>query len=271
VTVRQSRSTRLTVVKLGGELLENASRLRKLTLALAKRSSQEPIVIVHGGGREVDADMAKHGIVKSSVDGLRITNKETLPIVVGVLAGRVNTQLVAALVYAGASAVGLTGADGALVPVRRVKAYRTSSGNKVDLGYVGSPKKTGRPNLLFDLLKHNHLPVVASVSSGPRGQLFNVNADTLASNLAIRLGARQLLIAGSTAGVLDGTGKTIPEIDGNTITRLIKQGNASAGMVAKLQACRSALQNGVAAVSIVNGRSSPEKLFKRKADTTIIT
>ena len=83
--------------------------------------------------------------------------------------------------------------------------------------------------------------------------------------------ARQLLIAGSTAGVLDGTGKTIPEIDGNTITRLIKQGNASAGMVAKLQACRSALQNGVAAVSIVNGRSSPEKLFKRKADTTIIT
>lgn len=271
MTVRQFRRTRLTVVKLGGELLENASHLRKLSLALAKRSSQGPVVIVHGGGREVDADMAKHGIVKSSVDGLRITNKETLPIVVGVLAGRVNTRLVAALVYAGASAVGLTGADGALAPVRRAKAYQTSSGTAVNLGYVGTPTKTGHPNLLFDLLKHDHLPVVASVSSGPRGQLFNVNADTLASNLAIRLGAQQLLIAGSTAGVLDRAGKTIPVIDRNTITRLIREGNASAGMVAKLRACRSALLNGVTAVSIVNGRNSPEKLFERKASTTIVT
>jgi len=271
VTVRQLRQARPTVVKLGGELLENTSHLRKLSLTLAERSSQGPVVIVHGGGREVDADMAKHGIIKNSVDGLRITDKKTLPIVVGVLAGRVNTRLVAALVYAGASAVGLTGADGALAPVRRAKSYQASSGKAVNLGYVGTPTKTGQPNLLFDLLKHDHLPVVASISSGPRGQLFNVNADTLASSLAIRLGAQQLLIAGSTAGVLDRSGKTIPVLDGKTITRLIGEGNASAGMVAKLLACRSALQNGVAAVSIVNGRRSPEQLFAQKATSTKVT
>ena len=116
-----------TVVKLGGELLEDTRRLRGLARALVDEASRGPVVVIHGGGREVDAEMARLGISKRSVDGLRITDAATLDVVVGVLAGRVNTRLVAAIGAAGGSAVGLTGADGG---VARVTRARTLSGDR---------------------------------------------------------------------------------------------------------------------------------------------
>lgn len=235
-------------------MLEDARRLRRLALALARIAVRSPLVVVHGGGREIDADMVRLGIQKRMVDGLRITDTATLDVVVGVLAGRVNTRLVAAVCAAGASAVGLTGADGTIVQVRRARRYRSVDGTYVDLGFVGQPVGDNHPTLLLDLYTAGYVPVVASIGTDARGRLFNVNADTLAGNLATRLGARQLIIAGGTAGVLDASGRTIPKVDDAMIDHLITGGQAGAGMIAKLLACRTAGLNGVTDVTIVDGR-----------------
>lgn len=259
-----------TVVKLGGELLEERTRLRRIARALADVARREPLVVVHGGGREVDVEMARLGIPKRAVDGLRITDGATLDVVAGVLAGRVNTRLVAALGAAGASAVGLTGADGGLAPVRREHRYRAANGTAVDLGFVGRPFGTGRPALLVDLLAAGHVPVVASLSAAAGGQVVNVNADTLAGALAARLAARRLVIVGGTAGVLDADGRTIPQVDGRGIDALIAEGQASAGMVAKLLACRAALRGGAGAVAIVDGRRPGRGMFDRASGTDVV-
>ncbi len=257
------------VIKLGGELLEEPGRLRRLARALADVADREPLVVVHGGGREVDAEMARHGIRKQAVDGLRITDGPTLDVVTGVLAGRVNTRLVAALVAAGAGAVGLTGADGGLARVRRERRYQAADGTRIDLGFVGRPVGTEPPALLIDLLAAGYVPVVASLGAGAGGQIFNVNADTLAGFLAARLGARRLVIAGGTAGVLDAQERTIPTVDDGGIDALIGGGQASAGMVAKLLACRTALAGGAGEVAIVDGRKARRGMFDRAAGTVV--
>lgn len=258
-----------TVIKLGGELLETPARLRGLARALADVASSEPLVVVHGGGREVDAEMARLGIEKQAVDGLRITDAATLDVVAGVLAGRVNTRLVAALGVAGARAVGLTGADARLAPVRRERRYRAADGRSVDLGYVGRPIGEDRPALLIDLLAAGYTPVVASLSAAAAGQVLNVNADTLAGDLAARLAARRLLIAGSTPGVLDEAGRTIPALDDAGIDTLISGGQASAGMVAKLLACRAALAGGAGEVAIVDARRPRRGMFEQAVGTQL--
>ena len=258
-----------TVIKLGGELLETPARLRGLARALAEVAAREPLVVVHGGGREVDAEMARLGIEKQAVDGLRITDAATLDVVAGVLAGRVNTRLVAALGVAGAAAVGLTGADARLAPVRRERRYRAADGRSVDLGHVGRPIGEGRPALLVDLLAAGYTPVVASLSAAAAGQVLNVNADTLAGDLAARLAARRLLIAGSTAGVLDEAGRTIPALDDAGIDTLISGGQASAGMVAKLLACRAALAGGAGEVAIVDARRPRRAMFEQAVGTQL--
>ena len=261
---------RPTVVKLGGELLEDPPRLGRLAGALADIAHREPLVVVHGGGREVDAEMARLRIPKRAVDGLRITDGPTLDVVAGVLAGRVNLRLVAALGAAGASAVGLTGADGHLARVRRERRYRAADGSEVDLGFVGRPVGTGPPALLLDLLAAGHVPVIASLGAGAAGQIFNINADTLAGFVAARLGARRLVVAGGTDGVLDAAGRTIPAVDDCRIDALIGGGEASAGMVAKLLACRAALAGGVAAVAIVDGRQPRRGMFDRGGGTAVV-
>ena len=204
------------MVKLGGELLERPDDLRQIAGGITRLASRFAVVVVHGGGREIDSALAAAGIPKQQVDGLRVTDSRTLDVVVSVLAGAINTRLVAALRGAGASPVGLTGADAAVATVRRAAPISTVSGARVDLGLVGSPIANGGPRLLTDLLSHRYLPVVACVGATRQGQLLNVNADTLASHLAALLRARRLVIAGGTAGVLDDGGRTdrAPESEG---------------------------------------------------------
>jgi acetylglutamate kinase len=222
-----------------------------------------PLLVVHGGGREIDAECARRGIAKQVADGLRVTDPGTLDAVVAVLAGTVNTRLVAALVAAGVPAVGLTGADASSVPVERAAPHRAVDGRLVDLGLVGEPRAQGAPRLLADLLALGYVPVVACLASDAAGQLYNVNADTLAGHLAAAMGARRLLVAGATAGVLDGHGRTLPTLSVGAIDALVASGTASAGMVAKLAACRRALDGGVAEVAIVDGREPASLLALR--------
>ena len=260
-----------TLIKLGGELIEEPRQLRRIARALVEAVTDEPIVVVHGGGREVDAEMARLGITKRTVDGLRITDAETLDVVVSVLAGRVNTRLVAAIGAAGGSAVGLTGVDAGITRVRRAKRYRAVDGSAIDLGLVGVPKgTTAPPKLVTDLTRQGHIPVVASIGCDARGRLYNVNADTLAGDLAPRIGAKRLIVAGMTAGVLDPSGRTIPVIDDKALIALIRERQANAGMVAKLFACQEASILGVKRVVIVDGRTNfLDK--KEKTGMTIVT
>lgn len=242
------------VVKFGGELLEDPKHLSTLTTALAKLSRRTALVVVHGGGREIDAALARVGIVKRQVDGLRITDEPTLDIVVGVLAGLINTRLVAALGAAGVHAVGLTGADAGIGEVQPASLHMSAGGTTVDLGRVGEPVGRERPALLEDLCKRGYVPVVASIGASRDGRLFNVNADTLAAHLAARLKSPRLVIAGATAGVLNASGGTIDDLTFDGIAAMVRSGGASAGMIAKLAACRSAVEHGAHEVFVADGR-----------------
>lgn len=244
------------VLKLGGELVEDPARLGPLARAVARLGSRVPLVVVHGGGREIDAALAEAGLEKRQVDGLRITDAPTLRVVVGVLAGAVNTRFVAAINAEGGAAVGLTAADAGVTRVGKARAHRTTAGGYVDLGLVGQPLPGPAPALLATLTGAGFVPVVASIGATRRGDLLNVNADTLAGHLAARMGARRLVVAGGTPGVLDEAGVTIATLNRAGIARVIRSGTASAGMVAKLRACDGALAGGVAEVVIADGRDA---------------
>lgn len=242
------------LVKFGGELLESRERLTATAATMARLARKLPLVIVHGGGREIDASLARMGIEKRQVDGLRITDEATLEVVVGVLAGVVNTKLVAALNAAGAHAVGLTGADAGVGRVKPAPPHQSTAGVAVDLGRVGIPADKEPPRLLIDLCRKGYVPVVSSIGASREGELFNVNADTLAAHLAGRLKSPRLVIAGATAGVLERDGSTIGDMTLKDIDALVESGGATAGMVAKLAACREAVRNGTREVFIADGR-----------------
>jgi acetylglutamate kinase len=242
------------VLKFGGELLEEPQRVAALASTIARLSRKTPLVIVHGGGREIDAALARAGIAKRQVDGLRITDEPTLEVVVGVLAGLVNTRFVAALGAAGVPAVGLTGADAGVGRARPAPPHVSTDGATIDLGRVGEPTGREKPVLLVDLCRKGYVPVVSSIGASRDGELLNVNADTLAAHLAGRLKSPRLIIAGATAGVLERDGSTIADMAFRDIEALVASGGATAGMVAKLGACRGAIENGAREVFVADGK-----------------
>jgi len=254
-------TVRPLVVKFGGELLEDPVHLANVVSAIATIACDgKSLVIVHGGGKEIDAALKVAGIEKKQVDGLRVTDDATLEVAVAVLAGAINTRFVAALGAASVAAVGLTGADaktGLADPAPPHRAENGSNaGRTIDLGRVGSPAADADMRLLETLVAHAFVPVIACIAVGRDGRLLNVNADTLAGHLAARLRARRLVVAGATPGVLDRNGATLTTLDAGAIADLVNDGTASAGMIAKLRACEHALNNGVDDVIIVDGRKA---------------
>ena len=257
---------RATVLKLGGELLEDAAALRVAAEAIAALASNGPVAVVHGGGRAIDADLKARGQSPRFVDGLRVTDAETLDTVVAVLAGRINTAFVAALVSAGVKAVGLTGADAAIGLSTLAPPLQTTAGTVADLGLVGVPRSDAPARLLSDLLQLGYVPVVASIGVAADGGLLNVNADTLAAHHARAIGAPQLIIAGKTPGVFDAAGATCPRLSAGEARAMVAAGTAREGMVAKLTACLEALDGGVQTIRIVDGRAGG---YEAAAGTTI--
>lgn len=245
------------VLKLGGELLETLPQRQRIAGLASVLSGTRPLVVVHGGGRAIDAELTRRKIAPKKVDGLRITDADTLDAVVAVLAGSANTDLVAALVGAGVNAVGLTGVDAGFGRARRTQAHVSTTGAVVDLGFVGDPAQAD-PSLLQLLVAHGYVPVVASLGyaaddTSP-GQILNVNADVMACRIAAAFDECDLVIAGGTPGVLDDAGETIPMLDPAGIDAVIASGTATAGMVAKLSSCRTALMAGVATIRLIDGR-----------------
>lgn len=243
----------ITVLKLGGELLEDRAAMIAAAGGIATLAASGSVVVVHGGGRAIDQDLRARGKSPQFVDGLRVTDEDTLATVVGVLAGRINTSFVAALAASGVRAVGLTGADGGTALCRRAPALQATSGASVDLGLVGLPEEDGG-RLLEDLLSLDYVPVLASIGVTQSGELLNVNADVLAAHVARTIRANRLIIAGSTPGVFDAGGRNCPVLDIDRATAMVDAGTARDGMVAKLRACLDALGSGVKDVRIVDGR-----------------
>ena len=247
--------TRPLVIKFGGELIEDRAHLATAVGALSTiAAAGAPLVVVHGGGKEIDAALKVAGIEKRQVDGLRITDEPTLDVVVSVLAGAVNTRFVAALNAAGVRGVGLTGADALCGLSAVAPPHRSVDGRLVDLGRVGLPEEDADIQVMHTLTGGGFVPVVACIGIGRDGRLLNVNADTFAGHLAARLGACRLVIAGTTPGVLNDEGATLPVLGADAIGRLVGNGTATAGMIAKLRACDGALAQGVDDVVIVDGR-----------------
>ncbi|MGH9204406.1 MAG: acetylglutamate kinase, partial [Vicinamibacterales bacterium] len=220
-SVRKTTPRRPIVLKLGGELLEERARLNAMARLIARIAKRQPLVVVHGGGKEIDAALEQASIPKHQVDGLRITDESTLQVVIAVLAGSINTRLVAAINAAGGQAVGLTGADAGVGPVKAARPHRATNGELVDLGLVGEPVGNGRVPLVETLYGNRFVPVVACIGASRDGRLFNVNADALAGALAARLNARRLVVAGATAGVLNSDGETLSALDVEDVDRLV--------------------------------------------------
>jgi len=245
----------ITILKLGGELLEDAAAMHAAARGIASLRAGGPVVVVHGGGRAIDADLKARGKSPTFVDGLRVTDEDTLDTVVGVLAGRINTAFVAALAAAGVKAVGLTGADGPIGRASLAPPLETTTGARADLGLVGVPDAGAPMTLVTDLVALGYVPVIASIGMTPDGELLNVNADVLAAHLAKGIGAARLIIGGKTAGVFDAAGQTCTRLDESSARRMVGAGTARDGMVAKLGACLDAIAGGVAEVRIVDGRA----------------
>ena len=244
-----------TILKLGGELLEDAAAMRLAAEAIAALREIGPVAVVHGGGRAIDADLKARGKAPTFADGLRVTDADTLETVVSVLAGRINTAFVAALGAAGVKAVGLTGADAGIGLSTVAPPLTTTAGTTADLGLVGAPSPDAAPDLVTDLLALGYVPVVASIGLTRDGALLNVNADVLAAHLAKAIGASRLIIGGKTAGVFDAAGNTCGRLDEEAARAMVAAGTARDGMVAKLGACLDAIAGGVEEVRIVDGRA----------------
>lgn len=232
------------LVKLGGTLLDSETSRHRLAGELAAAASTGlRLVVVHGGGKQMTRFLAERGVESKFVDGLRVTTPETLDAVLKVLAGTVNQELVAALVAAGARAVGLTGVDDCLTEAEPMNPA---------LGAVGRPVRS-HPELLELLTAHGFLPVVACVAGDRRGRIYNVNADQMAAACAAGFGVDKILFLTDVAGVMNGNKEILPVLSVAASRALIEQGVATGGMQAKLNAALEALGRGVGQVVIAPG------------------
>ena len=231
------------LVKLGGTLLDEDATRERLARQIAAISRALPLVVVHGGGRQMTRYLAERGIESRFIDGLRVTTPAVLDAVVKVVAGSVNRQLVATLNRAGARAVGISGIDAGLVEADQMDPA---------LGSVGRVTRAD-PALLDALLTGGFLPVVACVAGDREGRFYNVNADRMAVACAVAFGADQLIFLTDVAGVLDAAKCLVPRLTMARSESLIAAGIATGGMLAKLNAAHSALRQGVPQVRICAG------------------
>ncbi|KAK9288639.1 hypothetical protein L1049_017099 [Liquidambar formosana] len=206
-------------------------------------------VFVHGGGPEINHWLSRLGIESIFRDGLRVTDSSTIEIVTMVLVGKVNKHLVALINKAGATAVGLSGLDGRLFTAR-------PKPNSAQLGFVGDVARVD-PTILRPLIENNHIPVIASVAADENGQSYNINADTVAGELAAALGAEKLILLTDVPGILenrDDPGSLVKEIGIKGVKKMMEEGKIAGGMIPKVNCCVRSLAQGVRTASIIDGR-----------------
>jgi len=246
------------VVKYGGHAMgsEQVARDFARDIVLLEQAGLNPVV-VHGGGPQISEMLQRLGIKSEFAAGHRITDEASVEVVEMVLAGSINKQLVGFINAEGGRAVGLSGKDGRMLIAK--KATRTvydpdSAIEKVvDLGFVGEPEKVDT-TVLDQIIKADIIPVLAPVAASADGGTFNVNADTFAGAIAGALGATRLLLLTDVPGILDKNKNLIEEIDVEGIRHLIADGTITGGMIPKVETCIYALERGVEAVVIMDGK-----------------
>ena len=246
------------VIKYGGHAMgeEKLAQNFARDIVLLKQIGINPVV-VHGGGPQIGAMLERLKIQSSFVDGLRVTDAETVEVVEMVLAGKINKEIVTAINRAGGVAVGLSGKDGNLVVARkltRTKRDPSSNIEKVlDLGYVGEPDRIN-PEILQTFRNSDIIPVIAPVGVGHDGETYNINADTVAGAIAAAAKASRLYLLTDVAGVLDKAGELIQDMTVSRVAELKSNGTISGGMLPKVETCVTAVEGGVEAAVILDGR-----------------
>ncbi|MFG1351192.1 acetylglutamate kinase [Xanthobacter autotrophicus] len=244
----------IVVVKYGGHAIsgEEGARTFAQDIVLLEQSGVNPVV-VHGGGPQIGAMLAKLGIKSEFAAGLRITDKATVEIVEMVLAGSINKQIVGFINEAGGKAIGLCGKDGNMVRARKANRVMVDGETPVDLGFVGEPD-TVDTTVLDQILGRELIPVLAPVAAAVDGGTYNVNADTFAGAIAGALGAKRFLLLTDVPGVLDKNKQLLPRLTIAQVRELIADGTISGGMIPKVETCIYALEKGVEGVVILDGK-----------------
>ena len=252
------------VIKYGGHAMGETAVAKQFAadVVLLKLMGVNPVV-VHGGGPQISAMLDKAGVRSSFVDGLRVTDADTMQVAEMVLSGAVNKEIAHLITMAGKGAdvrgVGLSGKDAGLLTVEKTRRTRRDPDSmiehEVDLGYVGEPTNVD-PKLILRMLESDAdwVPVIAPIGVAEDGQTYNVNADTVAGALAGALKAKRMLLLTDVEGVRGADGQLIRQMTVADARRLIDEGVASGGMIPKLQTCMAAIESGVEAVVILDGR-----------------
>ena len=246
------------VIKFGGHAMGEQASIEAFAsdIVLLQQVGAKPVV-VHGGGPQIGSMLARLEMESNFIDGLRVTDQQTISIVEMVLAGAINKSLVTSISAAGGMSVGISGKDGNLIIAKklnhRTKDTDSAIENLVDLGYVGIPDKVDK-QVLDALLGVNMIPVVAPLGLGADGQTYNINADTAAGSIASALNASRLLMLTDVDGVLDDNGKLIPRLSIAQARQLILNGVIKGGMIPKVETCIQAVQSGAGAAVILDGR-----------------
>ena len=265
------------VVKYGGHAMGDAEAARDFAadIVLLKAVGINPVVI-HGGGPQIGAMLKKLGVESSFVDGLRVTDAETAKIAEMVLSGAINKELVSWISQAGGKAVGISGKDGGFVTAEKIeRTTRDPDSNierVVDLGFVGEPKSVDR-SVIDTISGAGMIPVVAPIGVGTDGHTYNINADTMAGAVAAALGAARLFLLTDVPGVLNKAGDLLADLDPAQIAELRADGTISGGMIPKLETCVSAVEGGVDAAVILDGRIPHAllvEIFTREGAGTLV-
>ena len=243
------------VIKYGGNAMTDPALQQDFAedIVLLKLVGMNPIV-VHGGGPQIDEALAKVGKKGTFIQGMRVTDDETMEVVEWVLAGEVQQDIVGLINAAGGKAVGLTGRDGGLIRARKMKMTdRDDPSKEHDLGQVGEID-TIDPGVVRALQDDQFIPVISPIGFGDRNESYNINADLVASKLAEVLKAEKLILLTNTPGVLDKSGRLLTDLSAREIDALFADGTISGGMLPKISGALDAAKSGVNAVHIIDGR-----------------
>lgn len=255
---------RTVVIKLGGNAMISPPLVSAFAqdVVFLRYAGLRPVV-VHGGGPQITAHLARLGVATEFTAGLRVTTPETMQVVRMVLVGQVNRDVVGALNAHGPFAVGLSGEDAHLLTARRRSA--TVAGEVIDIGLVGEVTSV-RPQAVHVLLEAGQIPVIATIARGEEGEIYNVNADSAAAALAVELGAEKLVVLTDVKGLYprwpvaaddggdlaDGAGEVISTLDADDLEKMLP--DLSSGMLPKMEACLRAVRGGVPAAHVLDGR-----------------
>ncbi len=263
------------VIKYGGNamveehLKENFAR----DITLMKFIGLHPVVI-HGGGPQIGSVLEQMGINSQFVDGMRVTDEPTMDVVEMVLVGKVNKEIVAQIIQQGGRAVGLSGKDAGLLLSKKLHLVRPKAEDKppeiIDMGMVGEVVAVN-PEIIRTLDTGGFIPVIAPVGVGESGETYNINADWVASKVAVALNAIKLILLTDVEGVMDKNGSLISSVNAGTMKEMLEEDTISGGMIPKIRCSLEALQNGVNRVHIIDGRKTHAVLLELFTDKGIGT